>query len=267
MKSDNEDDNIIWRYMRLEKLLDIILNERLFFTNIERFEDCTEGKLYWVYYDEKINSYSIRLKKSLDRLNKISESNNSNLSEIKKEREFLNEEFDEKKFNEGTRQLSQEYKDKDSNNIYYVNCWHQNPNENIAMWKIYSENQGIAIQSTINSLKESLITDKEIQICKVEYIDHPLNTNKLKHKLRICYKKTPYQYENEIRFLYVGLRSSLNNKNNLNNGININIDVNKMIKKIVISPYAPEWKVEIIKTFLEKMGGHYDIAQSPLLTI
>ncbi len=55
----------------------------------------------------------------------------------------------------------------------FINCWHLNEHESTAMWKLYSEiNKGIAIQSTITKLKNSLNTDSDFFIKKVNYIDY-----------------------------------------------------------------------------------------------
>ena len=48
-------------------------------------------------------------------------------------------------------------KNKDKKRFYYVNCWHSNNSESDAMWKIYVRgNQGIAVRSTFQRLRDSL---------------------------------------------------------------------------------------------------------------
>jgi hypothetical protein len=37
----------------------------------------------------------------------------------------------------------------------FVNCWHKNPHESAAMWKIYGKNSGVAVRSTTERLTNS----------------------------------------------------------------------------------------------------------------
>jgi len=70
---------------------------------------------------------------------------------------------------------------KEARKTLFVNCWHINKIESYAMWKTYlNNNEGIAIQSTFERLKNSLAGyEKDIFFGKVKYI----YSNDIKNKL------------------------------------------------------------------------------------
>jgi hypothetical protein len=53
----------------------------------------------------------------------------------------------------------------------YVNCWHMNPYESAAMWKLYARtDEAVAIQSTYTRLRAALPDDAYVGV--VKYIDY-----------------------------------------------------------------------------------------------
>jgi ribosomal protein S10 len=52
---------------------------------------------------------------------------------------------------------------------FFVNCWHANAIESMAMWDLYS-NKGVAIRSTVERLL--LAFEGQAQACWVTYVDH-----------------------------------------------------------------------------------------------
>ncbi|MEX2036885.1 MAG: hypothetical protein WEA28_17015 [Xanthobacteraceae bacterium] len=70
-------------------------------------------------------------------------------------------------------ELSQEVADlfRKSVNLVYVNCWHQNEYESVAMWKLYAPaNESIAIVSTVKKLIDAL--DDSCIVSSVTYLDY-----------------------------------------------------------------------------------------------
>src|SRR5262249_36502984 len=55
-----------------------------------------------------------------------------------------------------------------------LNCWHVNPYESAAMWKLYASNEeGVAIKSTVRRLKDSLSSyAPDVFLGAVSYIDY-----------------------------------------------------------------------------------------------
>ncbi len=137
--------------------------------------------------------------------------------------------------------------------IAYVNCWHGNEYEDIAMWKIYGD-RGVAVQSTYSRLKESItVTEKKSPyIGEVQYIDHTHDCipnqygawsiifDKFMHKSR-C-----YAFEKEVRLVTTVFGSAQYGTN----GLHISINLNKLILKVIISPFLMDWQYKNIVKFV-----------------
>src|SRR5437870_10540134 len=82
-----------------------------------------------------------------------------------------------------------------------INSWHLSDYESAALWELYGTEAGIAIQSTINELKDSFArTDDTIWIGKVNYIDFNRDWMDEWNILEAFVIKRPsFFYEAEIR--------------------------------------------------------------------
>jgi hypothetical protein len=58
-----------------------------------------------------------------------------------------------------------------NNKNTYLNCWCKESHEMVHMWKIYSKEDGIAIESKYSQLKKSITTKEPIYPTEVKYID------------------------------------------------------------------------------------------------
>ena len=133
-----------------------------------------------------------------------------------------------------------------------VNTWHQNPDENYAMWNIYAKNYGVAIQTTYKKLKDCFKkTDKPVYIGKIIYYnderDQVPKENPMAPFIR---KRCMYQYENEIRCCYIISQSKeggfLWEEQDTYNGVFLDVDLHTLIERIYISPYAPKWYRDLV---------------------
>ena len=225
-----EDDVRIWRYMDFAKFMSIIDTQELFFTTSNKFEDSFEGS-----FPQKCTTENYCLDKTVAK----------KLAEVA---------INFRKY-------------------AHLNCWHQNEYESEAMWKIYSQSdKGIAIQSTIGRLKHCFTDEREVNIGKVKYIDYNVDM------IPVCdffspffYKRKSFSYEQEIRALVQTLddapieeREKKYPQGIYPYGIGIKIDVNLLIENIYISPYAPNWFYDLIKSITLKYGYNFDIKNSLL---
>src|SRR5208337_1698405 len=86
---------------------------------------------------------------------------------------------------------------------HFINCWHMNERESMAMWKIYAQ-KGIVIQSTIENLKNSIIDlTFNIHYAEVQYITEtdviPINNI----QIPFGYKRKSFEYEKEFRAVHL----------------------------------------------------------------
>lgn len=177
-------------------------------------------------------------------------------------------------------------------NNTFVSCWHISDTESDAMWKIYSNKNGIAIKTNIGKLEKYLdfsTVEKEgyeaimnhiIYEDKNKLFDDVNNkmgselipTGKDDPSYFFFIKKHCYSYENELRLLFFKRPSSINlNKDNSLNymhkleeidsinqknifNIKINTDLTKFIDEIIVSPFAPDYYLTTLHCLFEKMN-------------
>lgn len=134
----------------------------------------------------------------------------------------------------------------------FINCWHLNQSESIAMWKLYvKDNKGIAIQTTVKNFKNSFgKSEEKIRAGLVQYIDYEeqayYSNSDYKYLLgngfiAFVHKRDSYKHEKEYRAIYHNPRA------NNNEGFFIKTELSKLINTIIVAPYTSKDEVKIIK--------------------
>jgi hypothetical protein len=151
-----------------------------------------------------------------------------------------------------------------------VNCWHHDPDESAAMWKIYaSSGADIAVRSTARRLRSSLRpkSDQTIRIALVNYDDAPAKERPKLVFDSMLWKKQAYRYEQEVRALlwktnyfvaesqrqfdhWVATKGveptqayeALRPPEFL--GEKVEVDLSELIQEIVVSPQIRPWQHE-----------------------
>lgn len=226
-----QNDNIkIWRYMSLPKFLDLIQTQSLFFTRSDflRKDDKSEGA-YFTKFAFKLHELIENNPNSNENLKNTFKRNNQ--TNIWNETNFIKKIF--------------------------INCWHMNDFENFAMWKIYSEIFGVCIQSTYKKLCDSFkdvnfgfYNEKnKIYIGKVNYIDGDNFLIPSDNAFwPYIHKRKEFEYENELRCII----TKWDNVEILS--LNIKIDTEKLIDKIYINPFSPDYFEKNFKNLCQKYG-------------
>lgn len=256
-------DAMLWRYMTLDKLINILSTQQLYFTPLHSYEktDPFEGILPKVGLDAMKELYSLRQDKLLipatielrDDLLKKSTGQPEELAQI----EAL--EFAIKKLQDHSSLM-----EKVSFRIFkstLVNCWHQNEFESEAMWRLYSENhKGIAIQTTFQDLVDS-IDDSRIFLSEVKYINFYDKTLKpqdcvVNGHISPLLKRKSFEHEKEVRLFFQpenNLETLSAEKYEYQSQF-IDVDISRLISKIYISPYATEPFVSSVKEVLKRFN-------------
>lgn len=267
----------LWRYMTLDRLINLLDTKKLFFTPIKYYasSDPFEGLLPKASLDAIAGVLSSTQGDLLERINRLQEhilSSNPDSEELKSEATL---EFDKLR----VKALSHAVKMED---IYFnlmssvvVNCWHKNDFESEAMWKLYSDShKGIAIQTTAGSLIESVVDSRAdiIYFSEIKYInfDSPDLTPGdciVNGNIGPLLKRTAFAHENEARLYFVPNKSYHNLDEAKPAPEFIDIDINRLIHKVFISPYASEPFPSSVRCVLRMFGISDDkIVQSDLLT-
>lgn len=141
--------------------------------------------------------------------------------------------------------------------ITFVNCWHLNEYEDVAMWARYGEQ--FAIQSTFGRLKNSFPDDK-IHVGKVGYINHlsdVIHRPKKNHEFLLPMRKhRSYASEREIRVILVEYppydQTQNPNYPYRGRGIPIRVDVENLIEAIYVSSRLPEWHTDLLRDIMAR---------------
>lgn len=219
----------IWRYMDFAKFVNLLCNKSLFFCRSDKFEDPYEGSITRANY---------KLRESMG----ISKSAKEGQSEL-----FKN-----------IRKYT------------FINCWHMNDVESNAMWKLYLNNdEGIAIQSTVGKLIDSINTAKDVKILPVTYINYEIDympTDDL--FCTFVHKEKAYSHEREIRAIIQEIPKipDLNSYSEpLTVGLKVEINLDKLIDSIYVSPTASTWLEGTVKSVIEAYKIEKPVLKSKLI--
>jgi len=139
----------------------------------------------------------------------------------------------------------------------YLNCWHMNDYESAAMWELYGKsNETVCVQSTYGDYEQSLNDRADVGI--VQYVDYKKDwIPDHDPYLAYLYKRKSYEHEREIRGL-------MRREDSLDFTEELPVDLNQLINKVYISPTAPQWFSELVKSVVNKYGFEFDVAQSSI---
>ena len=238
IQPENEEIKV-WRYLDFTKLVSLIDTRRLFFTRADKFDDPFEGS--W----PKLNVEARKFVPS-----DLPEENQKRFLESMNNMGNIN-----KKWPKYTA----------------INCWHSNEYESAAMWRLYlKSDEGIAIQSTYNKFKKSIIDDEKVFIGKVNYIDYEKEYIDASNILGpFVHKRKSFEHEKEIRGIVMkwplGEEESLDfSKETITNGVQIKIDLETLIERIYVAPNAPVWFTELVDSVINRYGYNFEVIQSQL---
>jgi hypothetical protein len=140
----------------------------------------------------------------------------------------------------------------------YVSCWHENEAESEALWRLYCPppSAGIAIHSDCSSLNLSLGNNPEIEVGRVQYIDFRKQFSGTYD--RIFWKRKSLNHEAEVRAVIQRVQPSDEA------GILVPVDLSKLIKAVVVSPFAPTWFRPALEEVLTKFELRAPVIASDL---
>ncbi len=229
IKQENlpKDNEFLWRYFDIHKLLSFIQNKQIRFTRMDQFEDPLEGIPFETLeiFTQMSNEPTFSL------ANFILDKNHASLPKNSKLYGRINK-------------ISQ------IQSSQYVSCWFYEQRESMAMWNLYSNPDGVALKISFGKLKKFLKPDLDDQnfydfFCgKVEYQDfrnknlYPENGLSKLGKVSLR-KDVSFSHEKEIRFVL----KIKNYADDLKLGINSEpLDFEELDIKIVCHPKMDSWK-------------------------
>ena len=142
----------------------------------------------------------------------------------------------------------------------FISCWHEAPGESEAMWKLYSydNTEGIAIVTDCRTLKRVLPRKPYCAIGCVQYRDAEIGPSAPLH--RFFHKRRAFAHEKEVRLVH--LRADVEPGDDL--GLIVPVNLKQLIRHVVISPFAPEWVMQVAKDVSKKYRFNFPIYSSHL---
>jgi hypothetical protein len=229
----------LWKYMDIPGFLSLLVDDALTFIRADRFEDRYEGAL------------------PVLTANQMDEDLNKVRAETHPTSEYV-------KYSEHVNRINMQV---------YLNCWCNESYEMVHMWKIYSKEVGVAIQTDYESLKQSIMEpENNVFPSLVQYVDFETEYGKGGNNLLVLYtqKRAQYKSENEFRLILPWPRlteSAVLGIEDEEEGakerkrlyletpvVKCKVDTNILIKRLHVSPYAPSWHVPLIQDIASKYG-------------
>jgi hypothetical protein len=236
-----EDDEIkIWKYMDFTKLISLLDTGCLFFSRADSFDDPFEGS-----YPRNNVEFRKSVPKELDE-----ESQEHYLKVINNT--------------------------KDTNKHWprytAISCWHMNEFESAAMWSLYlKSDEGIAIQSSYNKLKKSIIDDEKVYLGVVKYIDY--NSYYIKDNnilIPFVHKRKSFEHESELRAVMLKKPISSGEIDfkeetiKKGGGVPIKVNIKELIDKIYVAPNAPIWFHKLVNTIVKRYEPDIEVLSSDI---
>lgn len=240
----------LWRYMDIPSFLSLLTTKSLTFVRSGLMEDKFEGKLPKATIEVMRDYLAIM--------------GNSKGIHPNMQKAYI------KYLEEGSREV-------------YINCWCKESHEMVHMWKIYSKENGVAVETTFDKLKSSLITDDIVYPTEIRYLDYKEDLIDRQNNVLTAYtiKRNEYKSENEVRLIISSpkvVQDKIDRSGDSSDFlqstkkayietpvVSCTVDLKELISRIYLSPYAPQWYHKIIVDIIKKYDlGHLEVVQSDL---
>jgi len=153
----------------------------------------------------------------------------------------------------------------------YLNCWHMSPFESAFLWSNYASlTDGLAIRSTVGALCDSL-KNEERAICigPVNYIDYEADVIAESNAFNAFFcKRKSFSAENELRCCFnhlvdgVGWGPECIETNP--KGIAIECSADVLVDQVLVSPFAPPWCTDLVRSICNHFGMKFEITKSSI---
>ncbi len=228
-------NTVIWRYIGLDKFLDLLMTHELFFSNAGKMTDQYEGLIP---------------KRNQDYLFKSIQSKDISKKEIEIQKQ--------KKW-----QDLHAFRD-----LTLLNCWTMSKSESYALWKIYlgGSKAGVAIRTTVSKLTKAIQKGNDpvkenIFLSKVRYADFIKDAPEDRFNI-ITTKNKFYDFEKELRLFIFHDPATIQDKiypYNPSIGRRVKVNLNELIDTIYLSPFTGQWFDSTLTEVLRVL--HPDLSQ------
>jgi hypothetical protein len=231
-------DQILWRYVDFATFVSMLHEKALYFRRVDHFSDQHEAALSKPALERVMNEQRQRIRR-MDTL-------------ISEPIEIADDVFDALII-DVQRQVWSRIRQST-----FINCWHANTVESMAMWEIYS-GKGIAIRSTAGQLIESTRGHTPaVLVGGVTYVDH--GSDNVSETMPYLFKRKIYSYEQEVRaFFRVDTLTEVPSAD-LPTGESVPCDLAILIEEVRVAPQSRPWFKDALRSVLAK----YELSAVPI---
>lgn len=141
----------------------------------------------------------------------------------------------------------------------YASCWHRNPVQSDGMWKLYlNGDAGVAIQSTVNNLRDAFTTDHDLFFARVNYIDWDNDPVPFDPVIApSLHKRESFRHEREFRVvlrhkLWKPERYHPYERPITDAGLPVTTSLDNLIERVYTAPKADSWFHETVEEITEE---------------
>jgi hypothetical protein len=224
----------IWRYMSLAKFLWLLQNSALYFSRSDKMDDPFEGYFTRRTIDKTVEDAFVRALLDAPHMT------------------FDPSEPDPEKKARDVFRLVHDAALKMRPDLY-LNCWHMNEEESLAMWKLYAAHQdSLCIRSTYQRLFEVLPT--ECLVGEVNYIDYNKSFIAWGNSLNyIVHKRHSFAHERELRAV-IWRGTPENRPPPETSGLTIQVDLNAFVDAVYLSPVSDPLLESVVNGLIKSFG-------------
>lgn len=240
----------VWRYMDFAKYVELLKQRGLYFARLDTFSDLFEGSLSKADWEQfQRVSAGMELDPTLPT-------------------EWRGRYFDV--YVGAWRRFKKEA---------YVSCWHMNPGESEAMWKLYAPSgYAIAVVSTYERLAMTLperCEDPHLlgpYIGAVTYKDYSKESFDVGNVFSaVMHKRQSFLHEQECRVV-IWKRAPgqwpegvpTNVLDSYPRGVSVPLALESLIERVVVSPASPDWFSHTVRDVTQRYGFTFPVEQSML---
>lgn len=244
---DLADNEVIWRYITLDRLINILDDKALFMASLGTY--CTSDP-----YEGYPPPGVLKLVKEKCSNSMFFSNDDSGPQDLSNFKIFAKRLFQSR----------------------VVSCWYQGDEESEAMWKLYGDTgKAVAIRTTVGKLADALGSEFDGKIARVRYISYTRTTqteldavmSAYDHKafLDPIYKRSSYSHEREVR-AYMQIKGAQLNDLETFRPHMAPVDCASLIGEIVVSPFCSASYVRAAKAVARQFGFEDRVRQSTLLS-
>ncbi len=237
-------DSLLWRYLDFPKYVSLLATRQLFFARVDTFNDPYEGAKGLKVRKDRWDSHFLEFFRQALRTAPVDDPS-----------QLLSDEEIEKRAPKFIAELEQIGLADRSRT--FVSCWHENPVESEAMWRLYAAAfpNALAIRTTYDRLYRSLGKDPDIAIGRVKYIDMRREFAGVNDAF--WRKRVSFQHETEVRAMIRDHRAT-------EAGKLVPCDLTTLIEAVFVSPEAPAWFSSVVNDVTTKYGLELKVTPSSL---